>query len=410
MPRRPSLKASLRSLLGPDAAGARQSIAALAVSLLASFVAGFTLGSIEATLEALPGLMVLVPAAIGMRGTIFGALGSRLSTAIHTGTFGVSRRPDTVVGQNVLASITISLATALALAFMAKGVATAFGLRNTISIPDLVVISVMAAILSSAVVLVLTVALAAGSVRFGWDLDNVMAPIVTAAGDMVTLPALYLATLLVGVSIITPSLAAALGVVSVAVLVLAVRSGLPLLKRIVAESLPVVLVGGLLGLIAGVSIESRLESFVTYPALLVLIPPFLASAGSLGGILSSRLSSGLHLGVIEPSLVPARRARRDIALTFGLALPVFALCSVVADIGAIVGGLNTPGPLAMVTVALLGGAMATVFVVLIAYYGTLGAWRFGVDPDTYGIPIVTSSVDLVGAFALIVAIVLVGLT
>jgi mgtE-like transporter len=171
-----------------------------------------------------------------------------------------------------------------------------------------------------------------------------------------------------------------------------------------------VLAGGLLGLIAGVSIESRLESFITYPALLVLIPPFLASAGSLGGILSSRLSSGLHLGVIEPSLVPARRARRDIALTFGMALPVFALCSVVADIGAIVGGLNSPGPVAMVTVALLGGAMATVFVVLIAYYGTLGAWRFGVDPDTYGIPIVTSSVDLVGAFALILAIVLVGLT
>ena len=47
-------------------------------------------------------------------------------------------------------------------------------------------------------------------------------------------------------------------------------------------------------------------------------------------------------------------------------------------------------------------------VVVIAYYGTLAAVRFGVDPDTYGIPMVTSSLDLVGAFTLILAVVLVG--
>jgi len=47
---------------------------------------------------------VLIPAAIGMRGNIFGALGSRLGTAIHTGTFTLSRRRSTVVGQNVLSS------------------------------------------------------------------------------------------------------------------------------------------------------------------------------------------------------------------------------------------------------------------------------------------------------------------
>ena len=34
--------------------------------------------------------------------------------------------------------------------------------------------------------------------------------------------------------------------------------------------------------------------------------------------------------------------------------------------------------------------------------------RFGLDPDTYGIPMVTSSLDLVGAFTLIVAVAAVG--
>src|SRR5687768_8396158 len=97
-----------RRALAPDAAGLRQGFAALLVAALASVVAGVTLGAIDHRLEALPGLLVLVPAAIGMRGNVFGALGSRLGTAIHTGTFALSRRPETVVGQNVLAAMVTS--------------------------------------------------------------------------------------------------------------------------------------------------------------------------------------------------------------------------------------------------------------------------------------------------------------
>ena len=41
-----------------------------------------------------------------------------------------------------------------------------------------------------------------------------------------------------------------------------------------------------------------------------------------------------------------------------------------------------------------------VVVLAIAYYGTIAAVRTGIDPDTYGIPIVSSTVDLVGALTL----------
>ena len=49
-------------------------------------------------------------------------------------------------------------------------------------------------------------------------------------------------------------------------------------------------------------------------------------------------------------------------------------------------------------------------VVPIAYYGTIAAVRPGVDPDTYGIPLVTSTVDFIGAFTLIIGISLLGLS
>src|SRR6187397_3194584 len=99
-----------RALLRSDAAGVRAGFVALLLSSGGDLLAGLTLGSITGTLKELPGLLVLVPAAIGMRGNIFGALGSRLGTSIHAGTFRLSRRRDTLVGQNLAASIALTLA------------------------------------------------------------------------------------------------------------------------------------------------------------------------------------------------------------------------------------------------------------------------------------------------------------
>src|SRR5881392_1764489 len=113
----------VQAILGEDRASLVQGLAALLVSSAGDLLAGLTLGAITHTLEALPGLLVLVPAAIGMRGNVFGALGSRLGTSIHTGTFRLSRRRGTVVGQNVQASLALTLAVSLALAVLAKAVA-----------------------------------------------------------------------------------------------------------------------------------------------------------------------------------------------------------------------------------------------------------------------------------------------
>ena len=99
---------------------------------------GITLGSITHTLEALPGLLVLVPAAIGMRGNVFGALGSRLGTQIHAGTFRLSRRVDTEVGQNIGAAILLSLSISAVLAVFAKVMCGAFSIGHTISIADFI--------------------------------------------------------------------------------------------------------------------------------------------------------------------------------------------------------------------------------------------------------------------------------
>src|SRR3954454_3584797 len=136
MVRRPRLLRRFVAVVRSDPSGVGAGFVALLLSSGGDLLAGLTLGAITGTLQELPGLLVLVPAAIGMRGNVFGALGSRLGTAIHEGTFRLSRRADTVVGQNVLASMALTLSVSLALAVLAKAVAVGFGLPNTISVVD----------------------------------------------------------------------------------------------------------------------------------------------------------------------------------------------------------------------------------------------------------------------------------
>src|SRR5438094_9856752 len=126
MVRRPRLLRRFVAIVRADPSGVGAGFVALLLSSGGDLVAGLTLGGITHTLEALPGLLVLVPAAIGMRGNVFGALGSRLGTAIHTGTFRLSRRANTVVGQNVLAALALTMSISLVLAILAKAVAVGF--------------------------------------------------------------------------------------------------------------------------------------------------------------------------------------------------------------------------------------------------------------------------------------------
>jgi mgtE-like transporter len=401
--------ARFRALLRSETVGLRQGFYALLISSGGDLLAGLTLASITGTLARLPGLVILIPAAIGMRGNIFGALGSRLGTAIHTGTFRLSRRLDTVVGQNLAASTLLSLIMSVALAVLAKSVAIGFG-QHSISVADFVVISVLGGILSSAVVMGITVAVSAQGVSRGWDIDNVAAPLVTAAGDIVTLPSLFLATYLIHLPVVTAVVATASAVVGVICIVVGVRTDRAIIRRVVRESIPVLILAGVLDVTAGVAIDKRLDTIFAhgYPGLLVLVPPFLEDAGALGGILSSRLATKLHLGLIEPRRFPARLVGEDVLLTYLYAIPVFTLVAVSSFAVASVFGRGTPGAATMVGASLLAGFMATTFAVVVAYYGAVATYRLGLDPDNHGIPIVTSSLDLLGAFSLILAFVIFG--
>lgn len=380
-----------------------QGVVAQIISAFGSLIAGIALGSITGTLQALPGLLVMLPAAIGMRGNIFGAVGSRLATTIHTGLFEPSREREGIVYQNLYAATALTFAVSALLGVLAKMLSLAFGVTS-ISVVDFVVISIIGGVLSSVVVGAFTVALARSAHRRGWDLDSVAAPLITAAGDMVTIPSLFLATYLVGIRFVTPGVAIVMTLVTAVITVRSLLTDLPLTRRILRESIPVLAIAGAIDIFAGLVVEARLDRLLVFPALLVLIPPFLEGAGALGGILSSRLASKLHLGVISARRRPEAIAFLDITIIFLLAIITFVLTGIAADFAAQLIDLPSPGALTVIGVSVVGGMIATCFAVVVAYYAAVATYRRGFDPDTHGIPIITSSMDFLGVIALVIGL------
>ncbi len=58
-------------------------LAALVIAAIADLIAGIFLTTMEDYLLTITGMMILIYCAIGMRGNIFGSMGSRLGTSMH---------------------------------------------------------------------------------------------------------------------------------------------------------------------------------------------------------------------------------------------------------------------------------------------------------------------------------------
>lgn len=398
----------LRRYLRTERRTLTQGFVALFISSGGDLLAGLALSFMDQQLNQLPGLFVLIPAAIGMRGNIFGALGSRLGTGMHAGQFEPSLHRSGFLGENVRGSWYLTLATCLFLGPAAHAIAVAFS-GSAMSIADFVTISILGGVLGSLVVGGAAVAIAIWSNRRAWDLDSVSAPLVTAIGDVATLPALWAASLIVQhLHALTPYIALVAGLLCLAGTVRGWTESLPVIRRIVRQSMIVLFLAGLIDLLAGTVVDLRLQSFLALPALFILVPPFLEDTNALSGILSSRINSKLHVGAIEPTPVPQALAWVDIAINFVFAASVFFMVGASAHLVATVTGQASPGLLTMLSVSMLAGFLATIISCAVAYYSAIAVFRFGWDPDNFSIPISSAVMDLAGTLSLILVILLLG--
>jgi mgtE-like transporter len=265
----------------------------------------------------------------------------------------------------------------------------------------LTTISVVGGVLGSLLILLVTLSISILSHRRGWDLDSVATPMVTALGDMATIPTLFLATYLVRVPVVNALACATCVLVAVFAGVRASMVDDAIVRRIVRQMTGVILLTPLLDIVAGAIQEHRIEALLMSPAVLIMIPPFVSQAGALGGIFASRISSKLQIGVIGPRGLPEGPAAVDAALVATMAIGIFALIGGAAlGVSAAIGD-PAHGPLRFLVATILAGIAVTPLLLVAAYVLAVVTFRFGLDPDDQTVPIITSLMDLVGVVILL---------
>jgi mgtE-like transporter len=251
------------------------------------------------------------------------------------------------------------------------------------------------------VILAVTVGLAVTSYRRGWDLDSVSTPMVTAIGDMVTLPSLFLASLVVrtpAANAVTAAIGTLLAFAAIGwVLTRGDRTG----RRVLAEMIPMIAIVPILDVFAGALLQANAAELEAVAAVLIVIPPFISQAGALGGILSSRLGSKLQVGVITARGRPEAPALVDGSIVVLSGLVVFTAIGLLAPTAAELVGIPHPGIGTMTGLTLIAGLLVLPVVLVAGYYVAIGTSRFGLDPDNYGVPTLTSLMDLVGVGSLL---------
>ena len=251
------------------------------------------------------------------------------------------------------------------------------------------------------------------SYEHGWDPDNITSPIIAAFGDLFTLPAIIASIFILNildVNFIIKDIVLAIILVSVLISFIYCYRLSDETKTILKQSTPILLLCSFLGGSAGGILNSSVETLLTNPSLLTLIPLFSGESGSLISILGARLSSGLHSGLIEPLSRPKGEAIHNFGICYILAIIVFPLIGILAESSSIIFGTIGVGFDKIIPISALSGLILVTIMVFLVYYVSTISYNHNLDPDNIVIPISTSITDSISSLILIsVSLIILGM-
>jgi len=149
-------------------------------------------------------------------------------------------------------------------------------------------------------------------------------------------------------------------------------------------------------MLAGTFIVLYLNVFTRAPWILALFPGILSIRGSIGGLFSGRLSTGLHLGTVKPSYTENTR---------GFYLLFYAIVTLTLESSIVVGLVAS-----LFNVILLGASIVDCVSIIVVVISTMGlsivfispitiavsilSFRRGLDPDVIVYPVMATVADI----------------
>ena len=176
--------------------------------------------------------------------------------------------------------------------------------------------------------------------------------------------------------------------------------------KIVKTALPILAFGTLLGITSGAVLDTYEDFFLTSPGTLILVPVMIGLGGNLGSILGARITSALHLGIVELRITD-HLLRNNVLATLSVGVISFFAVGVFGQLFCILLGFKSPGLIKMVLISSISGIFLTLIIILTAILSAFVSYGYGLDPDDTTIPMVTSISDVFGILALFIVMMVV---
>ncbi len=372
---------------------------------MADLFPGLIMGTFEEYLVLIPGLIILLPPTIGIRGNTFGALAARVGSRLHLGQIEPTMRNNRELSTQLF-STAVQLMLLSALIPVAGVLLSGLFTIEIAPISTLLFISISAGVISGVLMFAITIGVTLISFRRGYDPDNISAPIIATTGDIATIPVMFIVAFF---ALNIPHILIVILVVISLILLLIILSMMLFLRyievrKVLRGSLPFAVFAILLSSISGIMLQANFEIFFQGAIFLMLIPAFNAQGGSIGSILGSRLTSSAYLGQDRITLEPNRLMIRSTVSLLLISLMVFFGMSLVASGLGWISGLGTIFYPKLLLIMMMGATSITLISSFIAYYTAYVSFKLGLDPDNIVIPLLTACMDVVGSTSLIICI------
>ncbi len=372
-------------------------LVSLIISLMIGFFGGTFLGKYFNKIRSTyPGILVILPGMMGLRGNAFGSMASRFSTMLYLGDLKPRIREERVL-RNIVIAMMLSLipVTILWMIGIIKGIRYHSFQILLIVISSTIFVSLLLGYFTAFVTVF--------SFKRGTDPDSVAAPLVASMGDLLTIPSLITFILILEHSRIV-FWASNIGLILLLLFLVEISKVRRAELLEFKELFMIIIFLALLSLISGFTLE-RFSHLIQASVILgFAYPSLLSSFGNYGSVIAAKTSTKLHLGYIEKYLSP--EPFLDILSLFATTPTIGFLINI---FGIAIARLTLGANVSFSLWLALTYPFMALFIMLYSYTISYLLFKKDIDPDNVAIPLISNNSDIFGTiYAVLIAKLIVG--
>jgi mgtE-like transporter len=175
-------------------------------------------------------------------------------------------------------------------------------------------------------------------------------------------------------------------------------------QKILKESVIIVILSSLMGMISGTVLSINEEILYSIPVILLLLPSLNSLIGDISTVLISRLTTQLYIGIIPPKVTKSESLKDNF---IGLLITTLLGLGALLGIGygtAVLTSVPIINPLFMILILLITMLILFCIMFVILFISSVYLFKKGKDPNNYLIPAITSLLDFLNPFFIILFI------